>query len=58
MKNGIKVGFGLAVGFVLATAASKALYHAIMRWGVNDEAFMEFEKTHNPTMYEELKKYQ
>ena len=58
MKDGIKFGFAVTVGMYLATAVVKTLGFGVMKWGAKDEKFMEFEKVHNPEMYEELKKYQ
>lgn len=58
MKDGIKLGFAVTIGMFLANAAVKALGVGVMKWGAKDEKFMEYEKEHDPKMYEELKKYQ
>lgn len=57
MLKTIKTGFGLTLGFMIGTIAVDLCKEAIMRWGADDDEFMEYEKEHNPKMYEQLKKH-
>ena len=57
MKNAIKTGFGIAIGYGLAQASVVCLKTFIAKKLANDVDFMKFEETNNPEMYEELKKY-
>ena len=57
MKKGIKLGFGLTVGYVLAAATISMITKGLCKWAAKDEDFMKWEKDHNPKMYEKLKEY-
>lgn len=58
MLKSIKTGFGFVIGTTLAYATLGFIKHEVMTWGAKDEKFMEYEKEHNPEMYEKLSKYQ
>lgn len=58
MLKNLKKGFGWVIGSSLAYATIHMIHDSIMKWGAKDKAFMEREKTHNPDLYEKLKKYQ
>lgn len=58
MFKTIKAAMGVAIGLSLGFALVRFVKEEVMEWGAKDEEFMEYEKTHNPKLYEELKKYQ
>ena len=58
MKEHIKKGFGLAVGFIVGEAVIKVFAKKTVEKMASNEKFMEYEKINNPEDYEELKKYQ
>lgn len=57
MFKTIKAAMGVAIGLSLGFALVGFVKEEIMKWGAEDEEFMEYEKTHDPKLYEELKKY-
>ena len=57
MLKSIKTGFGFVIGAMFAYAAVDIIGHEVMTRCAKDEKFMEYEKEHNPKMYEELSKY-
>ena len=58
MLKAIKTGFGISVGVMLGSASLRVVCKRILNRVAKDEEFMEREKTRNPKLYEELKKYQ
>ena len=58
MLKAIKTGFGISVGVILGSASLRVVCKRILNRVAKDEEFMEREKTRNPKLYEELKKYQ
>lgn len=56
MKS-IKNGFGWAIGLCLGFGTVKLVRRKIFEWGANDDAYMEWAKTHSPKNYEMLQKY-
>ena len=58
MLKAIKTGFGISVGGILSLASLRVACKRILNRVAKDEEFMEREKTRNPKLYEELKKYQ
>ncbi len=60
IKDGIKTGLGITVGMTLGGVALKLVADTcktFLKRCANDEAFMEYEKTRNPEVYEVLLKY-
>lgn len=57
MFKTIKASMGVAIGLSLGFALVGFVKEEVMKWGAEDEEFMEYEKAHNPKMYEKLKKY-
>ena len=57
MLKAIKTGFGISVGGILGLASLRVACKRILNRVAKDEEFMEREKTRNPKLYEELKKY-
>ena len=58
MLKAIKTGFGISVGVILGSASLRVVCKRILNRVAKDKEFMEREKTRNPKLYEELKKYQ
>ena len=58
MLKAVKTGFGISVGVILGLASLRVACKRILNRVAKDEEFMEQEKTRNPKLYEELKKYQ
>ena len=58
MLKAIKTGFGISVGVILGSASLRVVCKRILNRVAKDEEFMEREKTRNPELYEDLKKYQ
>ena len=58
MLKAVKTGFGISVGVILGLASLRVACKRILNRVAKDEEFMEREKTRNPKLYEELKKYQ
>ena len=56
MKNGIKLGFGLVIGYCLGVICLNMTKDGLMKWATNNKDFMEYEKEKNPERYEELRK--
>ena len=52
----IRKGFGLTVGYILATVVIGIACDATYRWVVKDEDFMNKLKEKDPEKYEKLKK--
>ena len=58
MLKAVKTGFGISVGVILGLASLRVACKRILKRVAKDEEFMEREKTRNPELYEDLKKYQ
>ena len=58
MLKAVKNGFGISVGVILGIASLRVACKRILNRVAKDEEFMEREKTRNPELYEDLKKYQ
>ena len=58
MKNSIKQGFGLAIGYTLAMTLLHVVSESFMKKAAKDEKYMEGLKDRDPEFYEKLKKYQ
>ena len=58
MLKAVKTGFGISVGVILGLASLRVACKRILNRAAKDEEFMEREKTRNPKLYEELRKYQ
>ena len=58
MLKAVKTGFGISVGVILGLASLREACKRILKRVAKDEEFMEWEKTRNPELYEDLKKYQ
>jgi hypothetical protein len=57
VKNGIKYGFGLAIGYFLGMTCIRAAGESIMKKLANDKNYMDDLKNRDPDFYEKLKKY-
>ena len=58
MLKAVKTGFGISVGVILGIASLRVACKRILNRVAKDEEFMKREKTRNPELYNELKKYQ
>lgn len=58
MLKSFKTAFGATIGVSLAIATLGFVKDNIMKWGADDEEYMDWAKKHDPKQYEELKKYQ
>ena len=57
MRKYIKAGIGITLGYMFARVSLSFIHDMVMKWGAKDESFMEYEKEHNPELYEKLTKY-
>ena len=57
MWKSIKKGFGYTIGVLLGYSFLLSFKDVIMRWGANDDEYMERIKKKDPKFYEELLKY-
>lgn len=57
MKHSIKNGFGFMLGATLANICTTVAVRLMYTLMAKDKDFVEYEKEHNPEVYEELKKY-
>lgn len=57
MKKYITAGIGITLGCMFARVSLSLIIDMVMKWGAKDESFMEYEKEHDPKLYEKLNKY-
>ena len=58
MQKDVQKGFLFALGTILCGTTINIIKNSVMKWGAKDKEFMEYEKEHNPKLYEKLKDYE